>query len=106
MNKDDDLRMTEMLNELKKRGKIPEGMEFIARDLSSKPIPEVILLLTLMKKKDKVAGDLLCDSAINAILLAYCDTVDEAVFLLKEVMDSLQRYDKALNIGLKNEKEN
>ena len=100
MNYDDDLRLHEMMEQLRKEGKIPYGMDMIAKDLSSKPLPEVLALLMTFKIKNKSAGDLLFDSVMTSLLLSYCQTVDEAMAMLNSLKDSLCKFDKALNQGL------
>jgi len=99
MNRDDDLRISEMMEQMRNEGKIPYGMDAVAKDLSSKPLPEVLAILLTFKSKNPKAGDLLCDSVLTSILFSYCQTVDEAMAMVHGLKDSLCRMDKALNQG-------
>ena len=97
MNFDDDMKILEGMKKMKEEGRIPYGMEFIAKDIFSRPIPDVLALLVLFKAKNKEAGDLLCDSVLTSILLSYCQTIDEAMAMVNSLKDSLCKYDKYLN---------
>ena len=96
MNPDDWSVINEQFMKLEAEG-IPVHMEAFVKDMCLKPLPEVIAVLIAFKMKNKAVGDLLFCAVFNSAFLTYCSTIDESLFLLASLKDSMYKFDKVIN---------